>query len=159
MARPRTASCSKNDQLLSRWHWDLYTTNTLHHDIHPETADRKWPIWLSMINRHLYGHRWHKRGEGLDWCRASEYQQRGVLHFHGLLSGSRAATFDRRRCQDQWFRLGGQARIVRPDSQQAVQRYLTKHVLRGVEIDFGGPLISEHRWRAEGSRRKVLKDT
>lgn len=149
VATPRIALQEGYDELLSRWHWDLYTTNTFRHDIHPEEANKRWRIWISMMSRDLYRHRWQKRGEGLNWCRVSEYQQRGVLHFHGLLRGTRAATLDLRRCQDQWFRLGGQAHIVRPKSQQAVQRYITKYVLREVEIDFGGPLMSEHRWRTD----------
>jgi predicted DNA-binding transcriptional regulator AlpA len=143
------------DELLSRWHWDLYTTNTFQNDIHPEKVHRRWRLWIAKMNRHLYGHRWQEHGKGLYWCRVSEYQQRGVLHFHGLLSGPRAATLDLRRCQDQWFRLGGQARIERPKSQQAVQRYITKYVLRGVEIDFGGPLMSENGWRNGGHGGKL----
>ncbi len=131
------------EEFLNRWRWDLYTTNTFRHDIHPEKANKQWRLWVSKMNRHLYGHRWQKRGKGLYWCRVSEFQERGVLHFHGLLGGAGAATLDFRRWQDEWFRLAGQARIETPDCSEAVQRYLTKYLLRGAEIDFGGPFTSE----------------
>jgi hypothetical protein len=45
--------------------------------------------------------------------------------------------------------------IKMPKSQQAVQRYITKYVLRGVEIDFGGPLMSENGWRNGGHGGKL----
>jgi hypothetical protein len=46
--------------------------------VHPEAADKRFRVLLSQANRMLYGHRWHKTGEGLRWVRALEYQQRDV---------------------------------------------------------------------------------
>ena len=126
---------------LDRWAWAQFTTNTFREPVHPERADRLWSIWLAMMNRALYGHRWEKRGKGLYWCRAREWQQRGAPHFHGLLGGEGASDLDRHRWEAAWWRLAGMARMEMPRSAQAVQGYLTKHLSRGAEIDLGGPLL------------------
>ena len=125
---------------LDRWDWALFSTNTFRAQVHPERADRVWRVWISMMNRALYGHRWWKRGKGLYWCRACELQQRGAPHFHGLLGGEGAEDLDCGRWQEEWWRLAGLARMEPPRSKQGVQHYLTKHIARGAEIDFGGPL-------------------
>lgn len=133
--------------LLDRWTWDQFATNTFRNEVHPEKADKLWRLWISKMNRHLYGHRWDRRGGGLFWCRASELQKRGVTHFHGLIGGHGASTLDCRRWQDEWFSLAGIARMERPNSENAVQHYLVKHISRGAEIDFGGPFALDQNRR------------
>lgn len=129
-------------QFLDHWDWAQFTTNTFREEVHPERADRLWCIWISMMNRKLYGHRWWKRGQGLYWCRSLEWQQRGVAHFHALLGGEGASDLDCRRWQEEWWRLAGIARMEKPRSQHEVKCYLTKHISRGAEIDLGGPLVA-----------------
>lgn len=127
-------------ELLSRWRWDLFVTNTFRTELHPDKADRLWRCWISKMNRWLYGHRWEKRGLGLYWCRAQERQQRGVTHFHGLLGGPRALTLNRNDWEKEWLCMAGFADIETPRSSYAVQSYITKHLFKGAEIEFGGPL-------------------
>ena len=87
----------------------------------------------------LYGHRWHKKGEGIRWVRALEYQKRDVIHYHALMAGVQ----DLRRLtwMDRWHELAGYARIEKIDTADAVVRYVSKYVVKGGEIDLGGPLM------------------
>jgi hypothetical protein len=89
----------------------------------------------------LYGHRWHKKGEGIRWGRALEYQKRDVIHYHALLAGVK----DLRRLtwMDRWHELAGIARIEKIESTAAVARYVSKSVVKGGEIDIGGPLMPQ----------------
>lgn len=46
--------------LIDRWDWHQFTTNTFQNDVHPEQANRLWCLWINKMNRSLYGHRWYK---------------------------------------------------------------------------------------------------
>ena len=41
---------------------------------------------------------------------------------------------------DEWFDLAGIARIEPPRSSEAVRAYCAKYIVKGGEIDLGGPL-------------------
>jgi hypothetical protein len=85
---------------------------------HPEAADKRFRVLISQANRVLYGHRWHKKGEGIRWCRALEYQKRDVIHYHAML----ASVQDLRHLywMDRWHELAGYARIEPIESTAAV---------------------------------------
>jgi hypothetical protein len=125
--------------LLGRWEWEWFCTFTFRDLVHPEAADKRFRVLLSQANRVLYGHRWHKQqGAGLRWVRALEYQKRDVIHYHALMAGVQ----DLRRLtwMDRWHELAGYARIEPIDTADAVVRYVSKYVVKGGEIDLGGPL-------------------
>jgi hypothetical protein len=105
--------------------------------VHPETADKRFRLFVCMANRELFGPRWFKKGEGINWVRGLEYQTRGAVHFHALLSGT--APLRRLTYKDLWEELAGFARIERPRSYERVLRYITKYVVKDGEIDLGGP--------------------
>ena len=42
---------------------------------------------------------------------------------------------------DRWHELAGYARIEKIDTADAVVRYVSKYVVKGGEIDLGGPLM------------------
>ena len=125
--------------LLERWEWEWFCTFTFRDLVHPESADKRFRVLISQANRVLYGHRWYKKGEGIRWVRALEYQKRDVIHYHALL----AAVKDLRRLtwMDRWNELAGYARIEPVDCTAAVARYVSKYVVKGGEIDLGGPLV------------------
>jgi hypothetical protein len=126
-------------RLLERWEWEWFCTFTFRDLVHPEAADKRFRVLISQANRVLYGHRWHKKGEGICWVRALEYQKRDVIHYHALLAGVQ----DLRRLtwMDRWNELAGYARIEPIEAAAAVERYVTKYVVKGGEIDMGGPLM------------------
>lgn len=137
--------------LLRQFHWDLFGTLTFRNDTHPEAALKLFRLFISQLNRKLYGPRWSKHGKGIAWCVALERQLRGVLHLHCLLAEPELT----RLLKSSWFRenghwanalneawnaLAGFARIEPIKQAQLVAGYVSKYVIKGGEIDLGGPL-------------------
>jgi len=126
-------------RLLERWQWEWFCTFTFRDMVHPEAADKRFRVLISQANRVLFGTMWYKRNQGLRWVRALEYQKRDVIHYHALMAGVQ----DLRRLtwMDRWHELAGYARIESIESAAAVARYVSKYVVKGGEIDLGGPLV------------------
>jgi hypothetical protein len=144
-------------EFLGRWPWDWFTTHTFRSSRykHPEAADKVFRLWISKLNRHLYGPRWYKRAGGVWWARASEPHQSGALHFHALIGGPGLAELNRMdwmdchakkrgipSCERCWYCLAGFARIEQPWADGAVRNYCSKYTAKGGMIDLGGPLRS-----------------
>lgn len=115
-------------------------TLTFRDDVHPEAADKRFRVWISRINRALYGRRWHEHGRGVRWVRALERTRRDVVHFHALIGGADIAELRRWSWMREWNELAGFARIEPPRSGERVRRYCAKYVTKGGEVDVGGPL-------------------
>jgi len=64
-----------------------------------------------------------------------------LFTYHALLAGVK----DLRRLtwMDRWNDLAGYARIEPIESSAAVARYVSKYVVKGGEIDLGGPLVPQ----------------
>lgn len=162
-------------EMLARYNWNLFGSMTFRtaktpevitaacrggkgtprpkeRDIHPEHAHKTFRYYVAVLNRKLYGPRWHKQGKGIAYAYAAEQQSRDVIHFHCLLSSPllnelhRAGWYrqpDGRMAHEMnelWNQMAGFARIEPVDAQDAVQRYVSKYVSKGGEIDYGGPL-------------------
>lgn len=127
-------------EFLQRWSWDWFATLTFRGDPHPEKADKLFRVWVSKLNRKLYGVRWAPHGKGVRWIRASEPQRRGTIHYHALLGGDGLADQRRLDWMDEWFKLAGIARIEVPESASAVSAYCAKYVVKGGEIDLSRSL-------------------
>jgi hypothetical protein len=126
--------------LLSRYNWDWFGTYTFAGDsVHPERADKLFRVWCSKLNRHIYGPRWHKKPHGgVYWIRALEWQKRGVLHYHALLGmfgGDLNAAASRIGFSDLWLQLAGWGRVEVARNSDAVNRYVTKYVVKGGQLD------------------------
>jgi hypothetical protein len=115
---------------LRQWVWQWFCTFTFRDIVHPESADKRFHLFISMVNRELYGPRWHKKGLGVQWVRALEFQKRGVIHYHALVAGVQ----DLRRLtwMDIWNELAGYARIEAIKDPTAVRRYVSKYVVKGL---------------------------
>lgn len=125
-------------EFLSPVKWEWFCTFTFRDDIHPEGADKAFRFLMAKLNRKLFGPRWYRKGESVQYVRALEYQKRGVIHFHALLAGVGGA--DRFSVMEQWDELAGFARIYPPCSSDAVTRYCAKYVAKGGELEVsGGP--------------------
>lgn len=136
---------------LDRWPWDLFGSFTFRDDPHPEAADKRFRVFISTLNRQLYGRRWYKRGEGVTFCVAMERQERGVVHFHALLKSAELVELLRSswlqvegHCQNDvmelWNQLAGFARIEPIESSELVRNYVSKYCTKGGgEIELGGP--------------------
>jgi len=106
----------------------------------PEAAAKAFRLFVSKINRELYGVRWYKHRKGVRWVRALETQRRGVVHYHALLGGAGLSEQRRLFWMDQWDEIAGYARIEQPRDSNAVHSYVAKYVAKGGEVDIGGPL-------------------
>jgi hypothetical protein len=57
-------------EYLSRWTWDWFVTLTFREAKHPEAAEKVFRVWISKMNRDMYGPRWSKHRRGVRWVRA-----------------------------------------------------------------------------------------
>jgi hypothetical protein len=131
-------------ELLSRYPLQWFCTLTFRDSVHPERAFKAFRVWTNEINRRLYGRQWHKRGDGIYWVLAWEYQRRGVLHFHALLGdvedlNTRIWRLER---MDRWDELAGIARVEDIKGHAAVERYVSKYVVKGGQLDFSRSLTA-----------------
>lgn len=151
--RPASELQSAWVELLDRYHWDLFGSLTFREDTHPESAYKRFRLFLSMLNRKLYGPRWFKHNKGISYCLALEKQRRGVVHFHCLLADPelvpmlKAGWFQQdngrwsNELNEMWNELAGFARVQPVEQREAVTRYCSKYVVKGGEIELGGPLM------------------
>lgn len=137
-------------QFLGRFKMDWFCTLTFRRSIHPEAADKLFRVWISKLNRDLYGVRWYRKPyNGVWWFRALEWQKREVIHYHALLGDVNNLNHSAKRLfwMDEWFHLAGIARIDKiseiPGHQlEALNAYVSKYVSKGGEIDCSDSL----RW-------------
>lgn len=119
-----------------RFEW--FCTFTFKDRVHPEAADKKFRVWVNKLNLYLYGRKWRERSPfGVKWCRALEWQKRGVIHYHALVFGVRGAIASDWR--DVWhIGMGeGFADIEQlPDDQEAAKAYCSKYITKGGELDY-----------------------
>jgi hypothetical protein len=123
--------------LLNQYTWDWFITMTFREPTHPESADKRWRLWVSMINRQLWGPRWAKKKQSVTWVRALELQKRGVIHYHALMSHPKDLNLilSRFAQMQNLNTIAGFARIFPPRSVDAVISYCSKYVIKGGEIE------------------------
>ena len=156
LAHERTRLREAWGELLRRFPWEWFVTLTFVCDVSEERAIKRFKVWISQLNRHVYGHRWHTREPfGVSWACAIEWQKSGRIHLHPLVMGVRGAR--RLDWLDKWpdpesdpRGIAGYARVYPIENPNAVSRYLTKYVGKGGEIllspnlkDFSGDLVSQ----------------
>ena len=132
---------------LSGYQWDWFTSQTFRTPTHPEAADKAFRMWISQINRSMWGPRWFKKNKSVYWVRALEWQKRNVLHFHALISHPEHDLNDiqkRLYWMDRWNDIAGYARIEKPTSADAVTRYVTKYLVKDGDLELS-PLMPHYR--------------
>lgn len=148
---------------LSQWPWDWFCTLTFRESVHPERAAKVFRMWTCEINRDIYGRRWREKNLGIYWVKALEYQRRGVIHFHTLMSG-RGANLNQQakrfKYMQRWDQLAGFAKIE-PPRDGAVVNYVSKYVAKGGEIELSESLGHFQAYRGQrflqtGGRVSVL---
>ena len=138
---------------LSSYQWDWFTSQTFRNPTHPEAADKTFRMWISQINRTMWGPRWYKKKMSVYWVRALEWQKRDVLHFHALISHPEQdlnTLQSRLLWMDRWNQLAGYARITKPNSTEAVTRYVTKYLIKDGDLE-----MSPHMPHYKQSLRRV----
>ena len=133
--------------------WDWFGTLTFEDAVHPERANKLYRKFTNDLNRDLYGRRWSQKSHGgVFWVRSSEYQIRGVLHYHFLMSAIKDLNTSARRLSwmDYWYSLAGIARIEAVAKHAAAVMYVTKYVIKGGVIDLSPNLKSYTRQKCIG---------
>ncbi|MHC5054392.1 MAG: rolling circle replication-associated protein [Planctomycetota bacterium] len=73
-------------KLIRAQDWGTFGTVTFRHATSEERADKRFRPGINKINRRCFGTRRHGGPmQGIQWIRCSEFQRRGVIHFHFLL--------------------------------------------------------------------------
>lgn len=125
---------------LATQNWQWFVTFTFKEEIHPESADKLFRVWVNKVNREIYGQRWRKKASGgIKWVRALEWQKRGVLHYHALVANVGYAS--REKWAAEWAKLGedSKAGFIRIDQYDdtlgGAEAYLSKYVAKDGDID------------------------
>ncbi|MHB8425767.1 MAG: rolling circle replication-associated protein [Gammaproteobacteria bacterium] len=106
--------------------------------VHPERAFKTWRYWVNQLNRRVFGRHWQgTEHRGVFWVRAAEFQARGVIHYHALMSAYVDLNTLARRLDwmDRWLELAGFSKIEASVDQTATVKYVTKYVVKGGDID------------------------
>ena len=153
-------------RFIARYTWDWFVTLTFvgslrgtdrssdtrelvsstYSDVHPERAEKLFRLWVSMLNREVYGRRWWKRSpKGVRYIVGVEWQRRGIIHCHALLAGVEGprGLADWRVWKERWKNLDpvcGIARIEVPHDSTATANYVAKYVAKGGDIKFSDNL-------------------
>jgi len=142
---------------ISRYDFDLYATFTFRDEIKPWKAEKRFQKWLGSLNCTLFGWRYSRKGLGIRYAVAYEYQKRGTLHFHALLGAKGLKELDKEymdklwKCNGQRDKKGilvnriinGRALIDNYDPTRRAKQYLTKCIFKGGEIDIYVPRKDE----------------
>jgi len=130
--------------LLEPFPWEWFCTLTFMRGeddplIHPERARKAFRLWIADVNKVVYGGNWRRKCRGVRWCVALEYTKRDTIHFHALVADVGSA-----RCYEAWelwYKLRGHgcARIEPVRSSAACRNYCSKYVVKGGELELGGP--------------------
>ena len=113
---------------------ELFGHLTFEDTVHPEQADRRFNRWWREVNKKAFGRKYREHGTGAYCFRASEYQKRGVLHYH-FLAGGGVRKLRRLTFMDIWASENGFARIYPYDTKRGAIRYTTKYAVKGGEIE------------------------
>lgn len=122
--------------------WDWFGHFTFKGNAHPEQANKVFHKWKNEINREVFGRSYYKYPDkGVIFARASELQQRGVVHYHAVL-GRIASSVDRYAYKARWEELGGMCLIYPYIKNYGAEFYMAKNAYawKHGEIDVGGPV-------------------
>ena len=129
----------------AQWQWDWFTTLTFNDSVHPEKAEKLFRVWISRLNKDLYGRRWFNREpHGTHWLLTIEFHKSGSIHLHALVGNTKDAR--RLSWMDNWHELdykSGFARVEPITYKGAATRYVTKYTTKGGELFFSGNLRSQ----------------
>jgi len=107
------------------------------HDGVKPSANRLLDMWLSRLNQA------YKDITGAALLKsvvATEWQQRGVVHFHLLIYGRKLGNLSRKRWESRWAIIGGGFATIYEAENEAAS-YLVKHEIKnraGGNLDLGG---------------------
>ena len=132
----RTALQDANVEFMMLHEWNWFVTHTFKNDISQHRAWSKWLKWIDKLNRSIYGRAHKKHSLGVVWCCATEFQKRGVIHYHALISGVPQSVY-RAEWARQWREVlnCGRSRVDQA-VQNAAMIYISKYVAKDSHIEY-----------------------
>lgn len=134
-------------QFVSKYPWDWWVTLTFRESKHPEAAAKLYDTFIHTLNKEIFGNRYYKKKidgvpiKGVIWCRGTEKQKNGNIHYHVLIGRvpNKVRRFD---YIDYWNHIAGFANIFKYEPGCGGEKYLAKscYLFKHGEIDLGGPL-------------------
>ena len=123
--------------------WDLFVTLTSEKQTHPEAMLKRFRYCMHKASDHVYGRRWERRGQGLQWVTGLERTKQGWPHSHAVVrfpgvdirGQDGRAIFDLGYWQRWMTDTGGYAWLELPRSEAAVVQYVTKYVVKDGELE------------------------
>lgn len=104
--------------------WEWFFSLTFREPVGEWGAERRFGDWFKFLRRRI-GHR-------PEFVRVTEYQQRGVPHFHGFMVGT--DNYRRLSAKDIWYRLGnGYSRVMPYEKERGGSFYLAKYISKDLE--------------------------
>ena len=133
-------------ELFEPYPWDWFFTLTFKDATHPESAGKIFDTLIHQVNRDAYGqYYWKDKSKGVFWARGTEWQRRGVIHYHALVGG--IPDFVRMSKYQYWWqeRVAKQCSFERYDGSRGGRYYMAKsaYTFKRGEIDFSGTLVME----------------
>lgn len=148
-------TCKRNGKNLSLVMTSTcFVTLTFREDIERSKADKRFEKWLGSFNCELFGWRYRRKGLGIRYAVAYEYQNRGTLHFHALLGAEGLKELNREHMAKLWKSNGqldkktgslvdrivnGHAVIDIYDPARGAIKYMTKHIFKDGVLDIFVP--------------------
>lgn len=103
--------------LLRSMRWDLIVHLTFPFEVTARRATDLRHKFIHMLNRQQYGQRYHKRQKrqkhckqrnSVNWAFATERQERGAIHYHGLINGiTKDTSITIPKAMNAWMKLTG----------------------------------------------------
>jgi hypothetical protein len=133
---------------LEPYDWDWFCTLTFKDCTHPESAGKVYDNWIHALNRDAYGQGyWKDKTKGVFYARGTEWQRRGVIHYHALIGG--IPDFVRISKYVNWWKahVAPQVTIDKYDRKKGGRFYMAKsaYTFKRGEIDCNDALVLESR--------------
>lgn len=113
-----------------------FVTQTFENECSMSSAEVAYGRWAGRLTEACAA-----RGQRLSWVRATEWQQRGVVHYHSLLISGELHSHSRKRWEGRWERGGFNNGYCRTyDAVHSAAPYLAKYMNkdRGGDLHWGG---------------------
>lgn len=133
-------------EFLEPYNWDWFATFTFKDCTHPESAGKVHDNFIHKLNRDCYGQQyWKDKSKSVFYARGTEWQRRGVIHYHELIGG--IPDFIRMSKYVNWWKahVAPQVVIERYDASKGGRFYMAKsaYTFKRGEIDMNEAMVLE----------------
>jgi hypothetical protein len=112
--------------------WKTFLTLTFKNEVEVDQAMKKWYRLVRYLNEAVFGQNYGRivGHSYFSYVLGSEYQKRGVLHYHALVD----RPIDYVRVHGSWNKMAGYALITKVKDVGKSVRYVVKYVLKDGDV-------------------------